>query len=54
MSPYEIPWEDAYCEKQREDYDSGASWCLLPYEDEEEEEEDDEDEYDDIDRQTGA
>lgn len=26
--PYEIPWEDAYWERRREEYDEGDSWAI--------------------------
>lgn len=53
MSPYEIPWEDAYWDQRLEAYDNGDLECPKLWDDDEDEE-DDEDEYDDIDRQTGA
>lgn len=49
MSPYDIPWEDAYWDQRLEDYDNGDIDTIKIFD-----EEDDEDEYDDIDRQTGA
>lgn len=46
MSPYEIPWEDAFWERRREDYDSGVSWAIpvIDVADEEDEDLDEEEE----------
>lgn len=35
--PYEIPWEDAYWERRREEYDEGESWAIPIFDEEEDE-----------------